>query len=163
MDHVAALDLDCPSGYNDADHMMDMLVVDTAVNDNDLDDDDNSDGNTLFIGSIILNTTTTKQRMIDGWDGETVAKNIDDEFGLSARGHRSDKSHTQIIVNTESSFNTTWWTQYTVLVHRSMKNSCSAIFTTLNLIKVRAIGLIYGLLWFQMPYTESTVFDRSSY
>lgn len=26
-----------------------------------------------------------------------------------------------------------------------------------------AIGLMCGLLWFQMPYTESTVYDRSSY
>ena len=44
-----------------------------------------------------------------------------------------------------------------------MKNSRSAIFTPLNLIKAGAIGLVVGLLWFQMGYTESTVFDRSSY
>lgn len=67
------------------------------------------------------------------------------------------------MIMSESSFNATWRTQYTVLVHRSMKNSRSAIFTTLNLIKAGAIGFMCGLLWFQMPYTERTVFDRSSY
>ena len=63
----------------------------------------------------------------------------------------------------EKSFNSTWWTQYTVLVHRSLKNSRSAIFTPLNLIKAGAIGVMCGFMWFQMPYTEATVFDRSSY
>jgi len=33
----------------------------------------------------------------------------------------------------------------------------------MNLVKSALIGLMAGLLWFQMPYTEATVFDRSSY
>jgi ABC-type multidrug transport system permease subunit len=53
--------------------------------------------------------------------------------------------------------------QYRVLVHRSLKNSRSAIFTPINLIKSAAIALVSGALWFQMDYTEANVFDLSSY
>lgn len=98
--------------------------------------------------------------MLEGWDGERLSRKMEDEaagmrlaLGPSSRG----------IVDGMRSFHATWWTQYTVLVHRSMKNSRSAIFTTLNLVKAGAIGLVCGLLWFQMPYTEAFVFDRSSY
>jgi hypothetical protein len=44
-----------------------------------------------------------------------------------------------------------------------MKNSTTAIFTTLNLVKSAAIGLLMGLIWFRMPYTEGYVTDRVSY
>lgn len=104
--------------------------------------------------------TTTKQRLVESWDAEASAKKIQEEAEAPGRGKLVRR---QSILETEKSFNSTWWTQYTVLVHRSMKNSRSAIFTTMNLIKAGAIGLMCGLLWFQMPYTESTVYDRSSY
>lgn len=48
-------------------------------------------------------------------------------------------------------------------MHRALKNSRSAIFTPINLIKSAMLGVIVGLLWFQLDYTENTVFDRSSY
>merc|ERR1711865_1226281 len=62
-----------------------------------------------------------------------------------------------------SKYNTSWGLQYRTLVHRSMKNSRSAIFTPINLIKSCALGLLSGLLWFQMDYTEARIFDLSSY
>lgn len=118
-------------------------------------------------------TITTRQKLIASWDSEASARQIEEEgaaefaqFGISIDGssrHSQLLGRRQSTVMTEKSFNTTWWTQYTVLVHRSMKNSRSAIFTTLNLIKSGAIGLMVGLLWYQMPYTEATVYDRSSY
>ena len=107
--------------------------------------------------------TTTKQKLIDAWDNEALAKKVDEAAENDAEKFGRTLTRRQSLVMTEKSFNSTWWTQYTVLVHRSMKNSRSAIFTTMNLIKAGAIGLMCGLLWFQMPYTESTVFDRSSY
>ncbi len=118
---------------------------------------------------------STRQKLIASWDAEASAKQIEEEGANefaqvgtsdndgSDRPNSRRLSRRQSSVMAEKSFNTTWWTQYTVLVHRSMKNSRSAIFTKLNLIKSGAIGLVVGLLWFQMPYTESTVYDRSSY
>ena len=192
LEHVSRAGLDCPAGYNAADHHMDLLVVDSAI---DRDDDVEEEGGETrdeygdngwkreelpAKASLRRRTsggTTTKQKLIDSWDAEASAKRIEEEGAEDAanfggpigtdggNGRRMSRrlSRRQSIVMSEKSFNSSWWTQYTVLVHRSMKNSRSAIFTPLNLIKAGAIGFMCGLLWFQMPYTESTVFDRSSY
>jgi len=180
LDHVNKLGLECPSGYNAADHWMDLLVVDSAIS-SDGDHEESSEdaykenGETApaaktssglvrrrerAMGRRSTGGTTTKQRLVESWDAEASAKKIQEEAEAPGRGKLVRR---QSILETEKSFNSTWWTQYTVLVHRSMKNSRSAIFTTMNLIKAGAIGLMCGLLWFQMPYTESTVYDRSSY
>eukprot|EP00581_Thalassiosira_minuscula_P003142 CAMPEP_0183747120 /NCGR_PEP_ID=MMETSP0737-20130205/67088_1 /TAXON_ID=385413 /ORGANISM="Thalassiosira miniscula, Strain CCMP1093" /LENGTH=829 /DNA_ID=CAMNT_0025982829 /DNA_START=908 /DNA_END=3398 /DNA_ORIENTATION=- len=192
LEHVKKLGLECPAGYNAADHHMDLLVVDSAMDEDGeksingtFQEDDvgtassHSEMNLRHRRKSDLTTgsgITTKQKLIDSWDNEASATHIEEEtakdaaeFGLlqsvggSSRSLRGKLSRQQSIVMTEKSFNSTWWTQYKVLVHRSMKNSRSAIFTMLNLIKAGAIGFMCGLLWFQMPYTESTVFDRSSY
>jgi len=178
--HAKRLGLECPSGYNAADHWMDLLVVDSAISSEDGDEESSEDafkenGETAptdktssglvrrrkgTMGRRSTGGTTTKQRLIESWDSEAIVKKIQEEIEAPGRGKLVRR---QSILDTEKSFNSTWWTQYTVLVHRSMKNSRSAIFTTMNLIKAGAIGLMCGLLWFQMPYTESTVYDRSSY
>ena len=178
LEHVKHLGLECPSGYNAADHHMDLLVVDSAIDeefdgqeDTFTENDSRQNGNGLVRRvrggngpRQSIGGTTTKQKLINSWDQEDAARQIEEEVKClygSSGGRRISRQ--QSVIMTEKSFNTTWWTQYTVLVHRSMKNSRSAIFTRLNLIKAGAIGLMCGLLWFQMPYTESTVFDRSSY
>ena len=170
LEHVKKLGLECPAGYNAADHHMDLLVVDSAIDEDDEQDAFIDHGAQQIYGDApglsrrqSVGGTTTKQKMINSWDQEAAAIQVEEEvkaqFGSSSRRLNRQQS----VIMTEKSFNTTWWTQYTVLMHRSMKNSRSAIFTRLNLIKAGAIGLMCGLLWFQMPYTESTVFDRSSY
>ena len=184
LEHVKKLGLECPEGYNAADHHMDLLVQDSAIDEESLEStsDDFRDNGAMTEKSDtglrqrkVVAGTTTKQRMISSWDADAVAKQIEEDdaeeharvFGgepTSGGGSlRRRLSRRQSVVMSEKSFNTTWWTQYTTLVHRSMKNSRSAIFTKLNMVKAGAIGLMCGLLWFQMPYTEATVFDRSSY
>ena len=194
LEHVKKLGLECPAGYNAADHHMDLLVVDSAIDNEeesmgaDKDDEDkldsfNENDNKFGCDTATTTTTglrhrniatrrktlggtTTKQKLINSWDGEATAKKLEDEDAEEAAQFQpahGQLSRQQSIILSEKSFNSTWWTQYTVLVHRSMKNSRSAIFTPLNLTKAGAIGFMCGLLWFQMPYTESTVFDRSSY
>jgi hypothetical protein len=176
LEHVKSLGLECPAGYNAADHHMDLLVVDSAIddehdataNDPEVDQGDTHGGLRRRKKSIerqVLSGTTTKQKLIDSWDHEAVAKQIEaaneDAFAKSHGVRQLSRQQSSFMM--EKSFNSTWWTQYTVLVHRSLKNSRSAIFTTLNLVKAGAIGVMCGLMWFQMPYTEATVFDRSSY
>ena len=171
LDYVIKLGMECPPGYNAADHHMDLLVVDGTIDDDDDDDDVSGDDSNLENGGIkhrrtTMGGTSTKQKLIDSWDAESIAKYNNDEDAVERAKFDSKPgvlSRRQSVVFTEKSFNTTWWTQYTVLVHRSMKNSRSAIFTGLNFIKAGAIGFMCGLLWFQMPYTESAIFDRSSY
>lgn len=189
LDHCAGLGLDCPSGYNAADHWMDLLVIDSAnvaTSDNGSDDEFvENDGTNKIQAAVAVPPPAaggTKQKLIKAWDAECFATKIESEVpeqvmldnstnhvGMSMRSLHRRRSSTKVmqrqqsIIDTEKSFNTTWWMQYRVLMHRSMKNSRSAIFTPLNLIKAGAIGLMCGLLWFQMPYTESEVYDRSSY
>ena len=189
-------------------HLTREVVVDSAISSEDGDEESSEDAfkettdktssglvrrRKGTMGRRSTGGTTTKQRLIESWDSEAIVKKIQEEIEAPGRGKLVRR---QSILETEKSFNSTWWTQYTVLVHRSMKNSRSAIFTTMNLIKGKstgrsilctvyiyfvcanltsflfrnkinnaagAIGLMCGLLWFQMPYTESTVYDRSSY
>ena len=50
-----------------------------------------------------------------------------------------------------------------VLTHRGMRNSRSAIFTKLNFIKSAGLGLISGLIWFQIGEGEKYVDDRAGF
>ena len=208
--------LNCPDGYNAADHWMDLLVQDSAIE----EEEENSGGHVDMNGSNThadpkLPTPTTsastvdsdgdflsgndgpieikennnekdehnvvikkslhhprptsmtkRQQLIGAWDNEAVAEQMDffvkqehvNRLSLEMSSPDSKKNEQQA-----SKYNTSWGLQYRVLVHRSLKNSRSAIFTTINIVKSCALGLVTGLLWFQMEYTEARVFDRSSY
>lgn len=167
LEYVRELGMECPAGYNAADHHMDLLVVDSAIDD---EDDSTIEEAASSVSSGVkhrsIGGTTTKQKLIASWDAEALAKKVDEEakadFVAVGPPRQLSRRQSSLILR-ESSFKSTWFTQFMVLVHRSMKNSRSAIFTKLNLVKSGAIGLMSGLLWFQMPYTERTVYDRSSY
>jgi len=76
---------------------------------------------------------------------------------------QSDNADNHVMVAFGKKYNTSWFNQLRVLMHRSMKNSRSAIFTPLNVVKCGVNGIMMGLLWFQMPYTEKTIDDHVSY
>lgn len=105
---------------------------------------------------------TTKARLIECWDNERFAKSIDHENNALRNASPSER-RSSIVGTDVKKYNTSWLTQFSVLTHRSMKNSRSAIFTTLNMIESAGLGVMTGLLWFRMPYTEQTVSDRSSW
>ena len=128
------------------------MVVDSAISSEDGDEESSEDAfkettdktssglvrrRKGTMGRRSTGGTTTKQRLIESWDSEAIVKKIQEEIEAPGRGKLVRR---QSILETEKSFNSTWWTQYTVLVHRSMKNSRSAIFTTINLIKGKSTG-----------------------
>jgi len=215
LNYLRQQNLSCPDGYNAADHWMDLLVQDSAIeeegeengglgemNDTPADEDveqtpstssstieslgaatpDSDDSSDLkdidtekneekFEFETPVQHTkaagiTKRQQLIDAWDREAVAEQMDffveqeeiNRLSADASSPDSKKNGQQI-----SKYNTSWGLQYRVLVHRSLKNSRSAIFTPINLIKSCALGVVTGLLWFDMEYTEARVFDRSSY
>jgi hypothetical protein len=94
---------------------------------------------------------------IHAWDKNTFSKKI------NAQMNEGYSKYLLWTLDSSSTFNTSWWTQFKVLMHRSMKNSRSAIFTLINLIKSATIGLSAGLLWFQLPCTSTEVFNRASF
>jgi ABC-type multidrug transport system ATPase subunit len=154
-------DMPCPDGYNAADHWMDLLVKDASVQPPILTDTENLTDNEDGLSSYTYarsTSMTTRQRLIHDWDNEAIAKELD-----ASVNEESEKSTTGKNNKEYSKYNTSWGFQYKILVHRSLKNSRSAIFTPMNIIKSVLIGLVAGLLYFQMDYTESSIQDRASY
>ena len=185
--------LKTPEGYNAADHWMDLLVCDNFVEDAVYDRCDNdsttlnaaiqtsSQGQQYGMQSLavdedkaqtfsqpflhckkssIVDKDKTRGFLIDLWDNEALAR-AQDAHVEDAQPHETSKD--QKLLESMSKYNTDWLTQYLILTHRSMKNSRSAIFTPLNLIKSAAIGLVAGLLFFQLGTTEGSVQDTSSF
>jgi len=114
-----------------------------------------------------INKSTPKARLINSWDVIDASRVI--EEGLEndmVNGEACDSSVGTNMINEEKSekkFNTSWLTQFYVLLHRSMKNSRAAILTPLNAVKAVLLGLMVGSLWFQMEDTEKLVQDRAGF
>ena len=110
---------------------------------------------------------TSKAALINQWDVDAFAEKMEDgRDSMSASNHSSKDGdlnhdgHHEVVVK---KFNTSWSTQFYVLLHRALKNSRAAILTPINICKSVALGILTGLLWFQMPYDETRVSDRASF
>ena len=162
--------LPCPPGYNAADHWMDLLVNDLPVGfDEEIGTGEESTcegsgggGETLL--DVVLQRQDGKLRRVilqEAWKEHCMGNGDLTEHGLASGGHVFEAIALQSVE--PQKYPTTWWQQYKVLTHRALKNSRSAIFTPLNLIKSLALGIVAGLLYFQLDYTEANVYDIQSY
>eukprot|EP00978_Attheya_sp_CCMP212_P002734 scaffold5598_cov60-Attheya_sp.AAC.2 len=115
--------------------------------------------------AVAINSDTPKASLIEAWDNDGTAEALEKEEtkGFTDESETAGSALSMSLGSSQKKYNSSWFTQFTVLSHRSLKNSRSAIFTPLNIIKSVALGVMSGLLWFQMPYTELTVVDRSSF
>lgn len=157
LDYLRTQNLACPDGYNAADHWMDVLVIDDSPHQgNDDGEDEEKEG-------LIPNKVVPRLQLQLAWDNEAVAEQMDAALEDINQTSKTASTEASLHAAKTSKYNSSWATQYWVLTHRSMKNSRSAIFTPLNLTKSVCIGLVAGMLWFQMEYTEERVHDRSSY
>jgi len=227
----------CPGGYNAADHWMDLLVEDSAVDSakeedqemtpligsdatfpiklspSPLDGDESPETNTekptetkrlsIADGSAVDSSTkpsrgskgirglikkmstitakpthllevtknkrdeyltkkTPRAALINNWDVNAFAERMDDGADSLSASNHSTKDGEENDEKYEK-FNTSWSTQFYVLLHRSLKNSKAAILTPINIAKSVALGFLVGLLWFQMPQDELHVRDRGSF
>lgn len=176
--------LACPDGYNAADHWMDLLVVDSTAD--AVDDDDDNDEDELGFGSFgkqrtpdfpVLEEEEEEKKcgdddlhhrvddprsfLLASWDSEAFAKRVDGDVRADAAS--SLVVSTSFLDKEARKFNASWSEQFVVLVHRCLRNARSAIFTPLNVIKSVVVGVIMGLVWFQVPYTEARSNDLVSY
>ena len=148
LEYLRRLDLACPDGYNAADHWMDLLVIDTTLENDDEDEQGSGD---------LEQPINPRLALQHAWNAESVANEMDDKVvQRHQNGNASEK------FEKFDKYNTGWVTQYYILMHRALKNSRSAIFTYLNLVKSVAIGVVAGMLWFQMEYSERNVNDIRS-
>ena len=152
-------DFACPDGYNAADHWMDLLVRDRMIKDGEDElgsTERSSPAPTAVNHQGEEEPKTPRSLLIREWDDEGLAKEIEQESVSSNTKQEDD-------LTVVKKYNTSWLAQYVVLTHRCFKNSRSAIFTPINVIKSALLGVVAGLLWFQTENTERTVEDRISY
>lgn len=170
LSYLKNLNVACPDGYNAADHWMDVLVNDSSIEEEraSIDTDNTSvatqseeqppafgQDRRKHFGD--LKDKSPRALLQAAWDNEAVAEQMDSAL----KTDEDDKSTNDTFE--VKKYNSSWLTQYLVLTHRCLKNSKSAIFTPLNLVKSICIGAVAGLVWWQMEYTERTVKDRSAY
>jgi energy-coupling factor transporter ATP-binding protein EcfA2 len=115
--------------------------------------------------AVAINSDTPKACLIEAWDNDGTAEALEKEEnkGFTDEIETVGGALSMSLGSSQKKYNSSWFTQFKVLSHRSLKNSRSAIFTPLNIVKSVALGVMSGLLWFQMPYTERTAVDRSSF
>lgn len=171
LQYLEQLGMPCPAGYNAADHWMDLLVTDSAVEEERIEaaeaDQQTEDGDMPPAGELRRRRGEQARRMVsprlllqEAWDNEAVA---DENDRAMITSNQSDNGSEANDLESIKKYATSWWAQYRILTHRALKNSRSAIFTPINLIKSLAIGLVTGLLYFQLEYTEQNVNDIRSY
>jgi hypothetical protein len=156
---------------------MDLLVIDTSLDNQEFDhgEDDTTTADMEqpsnirqlrvqnWVGTIhepgYVKRRSPRKTLKKAWNGEAIAEEMDS----CLKGEKRRLSDAAEKGPEFRKYNTSWTTQYYILTHRAFKNSRSAIFTTLNLAKSIAIGVVAGLLWFQMDYTEQNINDIRSY
>ena len=98
--------------------------------------------------------TKKRLQLEEAWEPEPNPIDVDENSSAEDLWEQSGRT---------GKYQSSWCVQYTTLTHRALKNSRSAIFTPLNLIKSIALGLVAGLLWFQREYSETNLNDIQSY
>eukprot|EP00548_Thalassiothrix_antarctica_P007970 CAMPEP_0194140468 /NCGR_PEP_ID=MMETSP0152-20130528/9999_1 /TAXON_ID=1049557 /ORGANISM="Thalassiothrix antarctica, Strain L6-D1" /LENGTH=666 /DNA_ID=CAMNT_0038838721 /DNA_START=60 /DNA_END=2060 /DNA_ORIENTATION=- len=163
--YLRSINFRIPEGYNAADYWMDLLVKDSMEGVDTVGDTDNglevTEKSSTSDGKV-AEEIKPRQILIDSWDGEDIANKLDAENNDESDGE-GDQIDTTKVFDEVKKYNTSWFTQFRVLMHRCLKNTRSKIFTPVNIFKSIAIGLVVGLLWFQVEKTERNVRDISSY
>ena len=173
----------CPESYNAADYWMDVLLWDEPlkVKETECKDAECAEkecgiveaGRSSFASSTAKNSRrgesaseslplTASRYLIAAWPAEAIAEQMDAANIIERDNGTKDNDESTAFEN-RTKYNASWWTQFKVLTHRCLKGSRSSIFTTLNMLKSVAIGVVAGCLWFQVENTERTVYDRSSF
>ncbi|CAH0390402.1 unnamed protein product [Bemisia tabaci] len=74
-----------------------------------------------------------------------------------------DQSHASSSVSSEDDYGWQWptcfWTQFKVLSRRNFQEARPRMLSTLNWVQTIGLGLMAGLLWFQLPRSEEFLHD----
>jgi len=168
--------LQCPEGYNAADHWMDLLVTDAAAAvDRAVSTKADVDCSRKSLGSF----RAPKLFLQATWDNESLASQLREasEVQLSITGDTNTNAARQNgresifgrgsisgPIETETNkYATSWMTQYKTLTSRALKKSKSTVFSPINIIKTCATGTVVGIVYLNQTYTESDVFNIYAY
>jgi ABC-type multidrug transport system ATPase subunit/ABC-type multidrug transport system permease subunit len=182
MQHLAKLQFVPDADYNPADYLMD-LVNATEVPTSEDSDRGEDRGEEITLVSSDQSLTDLEQgkkvpssaalsyraRLIAGWNNSTVEDEVDRLLGLpsssspsSKRVHETDESDTES-GGQGAKYAASYSTQFITLLGRALIVSKSKSMTNLQFYQTIGLGLISGLCWWDMPYTENTVMDRAGF
>ncbi|XP_044169306.1 ABC transporter G family member 14-like [Acropora millepora] len=71
-----------------------------------------------------------------------------------------DDDHSELYEDIPTSWATSFWTQFTVLMGRTFQQSKPDILSKLSLIQSIMLAVVTALIWFQTPYVEESIADR---
>jgi len=114
---------------------------------------------------------TPKGRLVTAWDVDRYAEQVEEWMRDSNDANDNGSLHSASgsicsdmnMDVKEKKFNTSWMTQFRILLHRSLKCSSAAILTPINFFKSIALAVLTGLLSFQVPHSENYLSDRHSF
>jgi hypothetical protein len=174
--------------YNPADYLMDLVNATEAPSSSASSPPPSAGGSKLGEEVVVVssgepltdlenNHTTTaphllsyRARLIAGWDNSPIEKEIDQLLGFDTEGAESrketnsdDSDDSENENNDGPKYPTSYSTQFFTLLGRALIVSQSKSMTNLQLYQTVGLGLISGLCWWDMPYTENTVMDRAGF
>jgi ABC-type multidrug transport system ATPase subunit/ABC-type multidrug transport system permease subunit len=178
MQHLSKLQFVPDADYNPADYLMDLV---NATDGPTSEDSDRGEEITFVSSDQSLTdleqgkkkvpssaALSYRARLITGWNNSTVENEVDRLLGLSSSLNESRKVRETEESDTESGgqgvkYAASYSTQFITLLGRALIVSKSKSMTNLQFYQTIGVGLICGLCWWDMPYTENTVVDRAGF
>lgn len=146
--YFSTLGYSAPVQYNPADYVMDLINSDPEIKENLKEQ---------YVINKKSSQSTARQYLIKEpkrKDGRASATNLDKD---------GDAQDADDALELGGKWPTGFLEQYSVLFQRSFKVAVKEQFTWLNFIQSLLVALITGFCWLRMPFTESSIPDRSSY
>lgn len=148
-----------PNDYNPADFLMD-LVTETFPSSS------GSDGDTDKDVKDVKKPKTARAVLIDTWDNNVSFAEAEAACAVFVKPvtpeptAAGDTSATDV---SDLKFMASYQTQFVTLFERALIVSRSKVVNNMQLFQTVVMGLLSGLVWFQMKYDENTVQDRASF
>merc|ERR1711937_825503 len=170
--YLKTKNLQCPEGYNAADHWMDLLVNTSAADAPASSNNDASKRSDVSHKSLSTTAKDPKVYLQMAWDNDKVASELQEaaDIQLSLQNNDAVSRKRDSIFDTssssddeESKYVTSWWTQYKTLTHRALKKSQKTVFSPVNTLRTIATGIVVGIVYLNQRYTESDVFNIYAY
>jgi ABC-type multidrug transport system ATPase subunit len=162
LQYLKAKGLQCPEGYNAADHWMNQLVTDASVEDN-APISTNADNARDWSHKSLKSDRAPKVYLQITWDNDAIASQLQEASKVQLSITNGRESIIDNPVDENSKYATSWSTQYKTLTHRALKKSKSTVFSPVNILKTIATGVVVGIVYFNQTYTESDVFNIYAY
>ena len=175
LSYLATLNFIPPGDYNPADFVMDLVNANESTSDLAGEPYVQEEGNSMSPRSVLIKK----------WDNTATLAIVDSKLSLHravslrsvaiAGNEVTELSHAEEGLATSSNillaidddgssgYATFYSTQFRVLLTRAFRNSKAQLFTALNVFQCLAISLLCGLVWYQMPQSETSIQDRGGF